>query len=195
MWLEGLGGGAVCCLQGGPREAPEGWVVFCFLICLLVIWMCSLCEVTELCICDWCTFLHAHCTSIKSLQEQQTGLNYGDGIQNIGDVCGGQGAGSMEKACRRLLGLMGTFYFLIWLVVTRVSSLCENSSSCKCVHFLYVHCISIKLTSSKILSGGREVISVTTSAQSTQTNKRTRGAAWPTRLALNLHSPCPGSLP
>lgn len=104
------------------------------------------------------------------------------------------GAGSME-ACRRLLGLMGTFYFLIWLVVTRVSSLCENSSSCKCVHFLYVHCISIKLTSSKILSGGREVISVTTTAQSTRTNKWTRGAAWPTRPALSLDSPCPESLP
>lgn len=155
----------------GPREAPGGLVVFYFLIRLPVHrCVCSLCEVTELCVCDSCTFRHAHCTLIKSLQEQQTGLNYGDRIQNVGYLWG---AGSMEKACRRLLGRTGTFYFSTWLVATRVSSFCKNSSSCKCVRFSYVHCISIKLTSSKILSGGREVTSVT-SAQSTRTNQRTR---------------------
>lgn len=32
----GLGGGQLAAYTGGPREAPGGWVVFCFLIRLLV---------------------------------------------------------------------------------------------------------------------------------------------------------------
>lgn len=38
------------------------------------------------------------------------------------------GAGGLEKAYRRPLGVMRMFY-LIWVVVTQVNSLCENSSS------------------------------------------------------------------
>lgn len=56
---------------------------------------------------------------------------------------------------------------------TWVSSLCENSS-CKCVHFSvrtwYLHKINVF----EIISGDREVTSVTTSAQSTETKKRNR---------------------
>lgn len=40
LWLERLEGGAVCWLQGGPREPSGVLVVFYFLLCLLVIWVC-----------------------------------------------------------------------------------------------------------------------------------------------------------
>ena len=87
LWLESLGGGAVCRLQtkGGF------WGLGCVLS-LAVCWLygCVSCEVTDLRPYDFCTFLHAHCTSIKSLQEQQTtgSLNCGDRIQNNGSFVG-----------------------------------------------------------------------------------------------------------
>lgn len=73
------------------------------------------------------------------------------------------------KACRRPLGVMGIHNFLIWVAVKRVSSLCENVSSCYvkmdtffCVYVVFRLCL-------ENFRGCREVTSVMTLAQGTRT--------------------------
>ena len=106
-----------------PREASGVWAVFCFWIYLLVISTCVHFGKSLTCIFIICILFYRHIV-LKSFQKQQTAgrLTYRDEIQNTGPLCGGSRSEGLQEA----LGVMGTHSLLIWVAVTRVSSLCEN---------------------------------------------------------------------
>lgn len=87
---------AVTLLEGlgkGSREASGVlFLGFCFLICLLVLWVCSPCEVAELRMNRILSYVHT-VLRYKVYRNKNQQMKLRDRIQNNDYLCGGRGTG------------------------------------------------------------------------------------------------------